>query len=124
MRSKDQYFKKDKKVKLITKTTTRNKYGQDIATYKYITDASIWAYAKQLTQSQELEARTYGDNETRLFVLNYRTDLKLYDFIEYRGSFYTITRLDTRDDYNSELFVYVRDADKGETPTDIQKATD
>ena len=121
---KNQYFKKDKKVKLITKTTTKNKYGVDITVYKYITDASLWAYARQLSQSQELEAKTYGDSENRFFVLNNRSDLKIYDYIEYRGKYYSITRLDTRDDYNGELFVYVKDVDKGDTPTDIQPAGD
>ncbi len=121
---KNQYFKKDKKVKLITKTTTKNKYGVDITVYKYITDASLWAYARQLSQSQELEAKTYGDSENRFFVLNNRSDLKIYDYIEYRGKYYSITRLDTRDDYNGELFVYVKDVDKGDKPTDIQPAGD
>ena len=119
---KNQYFKKDKKVKIITKTTTRDKYGQAITVYKYITDASLWAYARQLSQSQELEAKTYGDSENRFFVLNNRRDLKIYDYIEYRGKYYSITRLDTTDDYNGDLFVYVKDVDKGDTPTNIQPA--
>ena len=121
---KNQYFKKDKKVKIITKTTTRDKYGQAITVYKYITDASLWAYARQLSQSQELEAKTYGDSENRFFVLNNRSDLKIYDYIEYRGKYYSITRLDTTDDYNGDLFVYVKDVDKGDTPTNIQPAED
>lgn len=121
---KNQYFKKDKKVKIITKTTTKDKYGQAISVYKYITDASLWAYARQLSQSQELEAKTYGDSENRFFVLNNRSDLKIYDYIEYRGKYYSITRLDTTDDYNGDLFVYVKDVDKGDTPTNIQPAGD
>lgn len=121
---RNQYFKKDKKVKLITKTTTKDKYGQYITVYRYISDASIWAYAKQLSQSQELEAKTFGTDDKRLFVLNYRSDLKIYDYIEYNGTYYSITRLDTKDDYNGELFVYVKDVDKGDTPTNIQPAED
>lgn len=121
---RNQYFKKDKKVKLITKTTKKDKYGQTITVYKYISDASIWAYAKQLSQSQELEAKTFGTDDKRLFVLNYRSDLKIYDYIEYNGTYYSITRLDTKDDYNGELFVYVKDVDKGDTPTNIQPAED
>ena len=116
---KNQYFMKDKKVKLVTKTTEKNDYGVDMPIYRYITDNEIWAYAKQLSQSQEFEAAMHGHEEIRLFVLNYREDLKLYDFIEYRGEYFVITRLDTTDDYKGELFVYVKDADKGDTPTDI-----
>ena len=79
------YYKKDKKVKLITKSSTQDNYGNYISQYRYITNASIWAYAHQLSQSQTFEAATYGDDEIRLFVLNYRNDLKVYDYIEYKN---------------------------------------
>ncbi len=120
----DIYYKKDKKVKLITKSTTYDAYGNEIEAYKYITNRSVWAYTNQLSQSQTFEAATYGNDEIRIFVLNYRTDLKLYDYVEYKSKYYSITRVDTKDDYNTELFVYVRDCKKGETPKDIQPADD
>lgn len=119
---RNQYYKKDKKVKLIAKYSYQNAYGQYINGYKYISNNSFWAYATQLSQSQTFEAATYGDDETRFFVLNYRDDLKIYDFVEYKGKFYSITRLDTKDDYNGELFVYVKDAAKGDTPKNIEPA--
>ena len=117
------YFKKDKKVKLITKSSTQDNYGNYISVYRYITDSSIWAYTNQLSQSQVFEAATHGDDEIRLFVLNYRNDLKVYDYIEYKNKYYTITRVDTKDDYNTELFVYVKDCARGDTPHDIQPAS-
>ena len=119
---RNQYYKKDKKVKLITKSSTQNAYGSYVTTYKYISNSSFWAYATQLSQSQTFEAATYGDDETRFFVLNYRNDLKIYDYVEYRGKYYTITRLDTKDDYNGDLFIYVKDTARGDTPTNIQPA--
>ena len=121
---RNQYYKKDKKVKLITKSSKQNPYGQYIDSYKYISNKSFWAYATQLSQSQTFEAATYGDDENRFFVLNYRDDLKIYDFVEYKGKYYSITRLDTKDDYKGELFVYVKDAAKGDTPKDIEPADD
>ena len=78
----------------------------------------------QLSQSQTFEAATYGDDENRFFVLNYRDDLKIYDFVEYKGKYYSITRLDTKDDYKGELFVYVKDTARGDTPKDIEPADD
>lgn len=117
------YYKKDKKVKLITKSSTQNAYGAYTTVYRYISNSSFWAYATQLSQSQTFEAAQYGDDEVRLFVLNYRDDLKLYDFIEYKGKYYSITRLDTKDDYKTELFVYVKDCTKGDTPSNIQPAS-
>lgn len=118
------YYKKDKKVKLITKSTTYDAYGNEIEAYKYITNRSIWAYTNQLSQSQTFEAATYGNDEIRLFVLNYRNDLKVYDFIEYKNKYYTITRVDTKDDYKTELYVYVKDTAKGDTPSEIEPADD
>ena len=118
------YFKKDKKVKLVTKSYTTSSSGFQTATYKYISTRSFWAYTNQLSQDQTFQAAAYGDSETRLFVLNYRDDLKIYDFIEYKSKYYSITRLDTTDDYNGELFVYVKDAARGDTPSNIQPADD
>lgn len=118
------YFKKDKKVKLITRSSTQDRYGNYIDVYRYITNRTLWAYTNQLSQDQTFQAAAYGDSETRLFVLNYRDDLKIYDFVEYKGKYYSITRLDTTDDYNGELFVYVKDAARGDTPSDIEPADD
>lgn len=121
---KNQYYMKDKKVKLIKKYSRRDSIGQTIRGYKYITNKSVWAYARQLSQDQVFQAAAYSVAENRFFVLNYRSDLAVYDFIEYKGKFYTITRLDTKDDYNGELFVYVNDAPRGDTPSDIEPADD
>ena len=121
---RNQYYKKDKKVKLIKAVSTQNAYGQYVKSYKYVSNNSFWAYATQLSQSQTFEAATYGDDENRFFVLNYRDDLNLYDFVEYRGKYYSITRLDTKDDYNGDLFIYVKDAARGDTPNNIQPADD
>ena len=116
------YFKKDKKVKLIRKYNERDSMGFNVTTYKYITNQSLWAYATQLSQEQVFAAASYGEDEKRLFVLNYRNDLELYDIVEYKGKYYSITRLDTKDDYNGELFIYTKDTPRGDTPHDIQPA--
>lgn len=120
---KNQYFLKDKKVKLVTQTTGRDNWGNSTKIFKYLTDESLWAYTSQLSQSETFSASQYGNNEVRMFVLNFRNDLKLSDFVEYKNKYYSITRLDTKDDYNGELFVYVRDATTAEAPKNIQPAT-
>lgn len=113
---KGQYFKKDKKVKLIRRTAQSNAGGYAKTTYQYMTESAIWAYTRQLSQDQKYAAHAYMTEEERYFVLNYRNDLKLYDIVEYKGVFYSITRLDTENDYNTELFVYVEKAKPGDTP--------
>ena len=120
MRKDNMYFKKDKKVKLIKQREEQDEYGAPYTAYVYITPPDgIWAYAKQLSQQQIFECRQFGENETRLFVLNYRNDITLYDLVEYRGHYYSITRLDTKDDYRNELFVYAKDVPE-ETVGSIQ----
>jgi len=114
------YYKKDKKCRLIGSRSERDSIGQYITTYYYSTPGEIWCYANQLSQSQTFEASQYGEDETRIFVFNYREDIALYSFIEYKGKFYTVTRVDTKDDYKTELFVYVQDTPKGKTPKNIQ----
>ena len=115
----NQYYLKDKKIQLITKIIDKDYVELG---YKYIVDGYVWAYAKQLSQDQIYEARTHGEAENRLFVLNYRTDLKLYDFIAYKDKYYTITRIDTTDDYNTDMYIYTIDTPMGDTREDIQPA--
>ena len=119
------YFKKDKKVKLITKSTRiKTELGTLEDSYKYISNRSFWAYTSQLSLVDTFTAHVHGSDETRLFVLNYRSDLRIHDYIEYKEKYYTITRLDTTDDYNGELFIYVKDSPKGDMPENVQPADD
>lgn len=113
---KGQYFKKDKQVKLIRRYSRNTPAGYPNPRYQYMTPSPIWAYTRQLSQDQKYAAHAYMTEEDRYFVLNYRNDLKVYDLIEYKGTFYSITRLDTENDYNTELFVYVEQAKPGDTP--------
>jgi len=124
MRKRDKYYKKDKKVKIIRAYSELNALGQKSNGYRYITNQSLWAYANQLSQTQTFNAKAYGDEESYFFVLNYRTDLTIDDFIEYRGKYYNITRVDTTDDYNNDLYIYAKDAPKGHMPTKVKPATE
>ena len=104
------YFKKDKKAQIYQKHTGGyDAEGYPIGDYyKPIAPASLWCYARQLSQEQLYAAHAYWNDETRLFVFNYRDDVKQGDYILYRSAWYEISRIDTTEDYKSELFVYVR----------------
>ncbi|MBR0198082.1 MAG: head-tail adaptor protein [Kiritimatiellae bacterium] len=69
--------------------------------------AVCWCYSRQL--SQKLKAQ-FNTDETRLFILNYRDDIAVRDFIRYRLNWYEVTRVDTKDDYRTDLYVYAKDA--------------
>ena len=108
---KGQYFLKDKKAQ-IYQFHEGEKDADGFMTEDYYTPVSpvpLWCYAKQLSQEQLFAAMTYWNNETRLFVFNFRADIKQYDKILYKNAWYEVTRVDTTDDYNGELFVYVKD---------------
>jgi len=102
---KNQYFLKDKKCQPIKRVNGR-KY--------YMTPNPIWCFSKQLSHDYELEeSGIFVARGTRLFVLNnniinnkLNIILELKDFILYRKIFYELNRIDTKDDYNTDVFIY------------------
>lgn len=107
---KGQYFLKDKKAQIYKKHTGgKDADGFSVGDYYTpIAPVDLWCYTKQLSQDQLYAAHAYWDDETRLFVFNFRDDIKQYDVLYYKGGWYSVTRTDTTDDYNGELFVYVK----------------
>ncbi len=105
-----QYYKKDKKVRLARKV------GDG---WRYLLAGSQWAYSRQLSQEQQAVAGQIGTKETRLFVIGYKAGLRPYDWVSYRGAWYQVTRVDTQDDYRGEMYLYVREAPKGDRPRDV-----
>lgn len=114
---KNQYFLKDKKARIYVKqASTQDAEGYPIPGGWRPTSASdLWCYSKQLSQETVLVASQYGSEETRLFVFN-PTTVKQYDLILYRSTWYEVTRVDTTDDYNTDVFVYVKDCPTGSIP--------
>ena len=103
------YFLKDKKAEIFTRVNTRDSMGGKITYYTPISPAPLWCYAKQISANLFFTARAYAIDEKRLFVFNYNADIAVYKVIRYRGEWYEITRVDTDDDYNGDMFVYVKD---------------
>lgn len=113
---KNQYFLKDKKA-LIYAIYYSTKSGRTEKKYYYPrTSSEIWCYARQLSQETVYEARLHGEDESRLFVFNQGTTVELYDLILYRSKWYQVTRVDTTNDYNTDIFVYAKDAPIGVVP--------
>jgi len=99
------YFLKDKKAKVYKIDPTPHGVGEDDT---LILVGDLWCYAKQLNQNLVAEAGVvYANDESRLFVFNYNSDIDQGCFIKYRGEWFKATRVDTTDDYNDEMFVYV-----------------
>lgn len=102
------YYKKDKKAQIYVKQKgVQNEWGDWLDAYRPIAQNELWCYTKQLSQEQRYIASCLSQNEVRLFVFNYLADVKLYDLLKYKGEWYSITRVDHTDDYNTETFIYV-----------------
>lgn len=112
------YYKKDKKAQIYKKITIPNPGGKPKYGYVPRAESLLWCYATQLSQDDVFYAKTYGDSETRLFVFNYDPKVAFDQLVLYRNVWYQITRVDTNDDYNGELFVYVKNAIGGNIPSD------
>jgi len=105
------YFKKDKKAQIYKKISGE----ADLAGFKPndyyvpIAESELWCYTKQLSQEQLYNAHAYWNDEKRLFVFNYRSDIAQYDKLCYNGQWYEITRVDRTDDYLTDVYVYAKD---------------
>lgn len=117
--AKNIYYKKDKKAQIYKRVKGQvDEYGDVQDGYRPVAPSPLWCYTKQLTQQQKYIAQSMSVDETRLFVFNYRQGVELYDKVLYKGVWYEVTRVDTTDDYNGELFVYVNDCPRGSKPSD------
>lgn len=113
-----QYNLKDKKAQLYSRVSVSTPGLMPKTYYVAMTPAPTWCYTRQLSQSLTWEAAQYGDDETRLFVFNQGSPVTVYDYVYYRDKWYEVTRVDTTDDYNTDVFVYVKDAPIGGRPSE------
>jgi head-tail adaptor len=98
---------KDKKIIIYRRTVEKDSEGFGTAKYTPIHSGRLWAYARQLSAGEFLSGKAVWQSEEMLFVLNFRNDINPADcFIEYRGVFYNITRVDAFDGYKGDLRVY------------------
>jgi len=115
------YYKKDKKAMIYKKYGSYiDEYGDRVDRgYKAIAPSDLWCYTKQLSQDQKYIAQSLGVDEKRLFVFNYRNDVAVYDLLKYKNELFEVTRVDSPEDYNRELFVYVREVPRGLASVDL-----
>lgn len=107
-------FLKDKKAELFKRVSYQNRVGTILYRGQPLSSTPLWCYTHQLTGEILKTPLVVESKETRLFVFNFRADVKQGDFVCYRDKWYEITRVNTTADYNTDLFVYVRDSNKVE----------
>ena len=111
---------KDKKIAIYLETNVGKPGGMPVGGYKPIHPGRLWAYVRQLSQ-QELSFSS-GDytQETTLFEINWRRDLiTLQHYIEYRGIFYEIKRIDTFEGYKDAIKITASESLRQPDPDNI-----
>lgn len=114
---KNQYYLKDKTANIYKPVHVQERGLMPKTYYVKRKSSPQWCYARQLSQNTIFEAKAYGEDESRFFVFSSGTVVELYDLISYRDKWYKVTRVDTEDDYNTDVFVYAQDAPTGSVPT-------
>ena len=68
----------------------------------------VWAYFRQLSGKEIEMGISTKTNETVLFQIGYRADLKTTHVIKYNGILYFIMRVDVFEGYKSNLTIYAK----------------
>lgn len=116
---KGQYFKKDKKAQIYIRVEgEKDIYGvTQKGAYYPVGESLLWCYARQNYQRIGFTSGIAHINEEgRLFVFNNNVNIVQGAFVFYKEAWYTIIRVDTTDDYNGDMFVYVDDTPEGDIP--------
>ncbi|MBQ6739061.1 MAG: hypothetical protein IJQ57_11970 [Synergistaceae bacterium] len=112
------YFLKDKKAEIFEKVVTVDSIGARDLVYVPLFQNPVWVYARQVDADIFFRKEQYKIQETYFFVFNFYKNIKVGNAILYRDKWYEITRVDTDEDYNSDLFVYAKDI---KTPPNAEK---
>jgi SPP1 family predicted phage head-tail adaptor len=103
---------KDKKITIYTYSVIEDEDGYETAAYVPIHPGKLWAYVRQQSQSEYLAAMAVKVAEEMLFVVNWRSDLANGNvnglYIEYKGAWYDIQRIDTFEGYKDDLQIYAK----------------
>ena len=110
---------KDKKIKIYKKVLTEDDIGNQIAAYKPIHPGKLWAYVRQLSAKEYFAAAQVQNKEEMLFTVNWRPDIAPQMYIEYKGVWYDIKRVDTFEGYKENLHLYASQISEPPGPDEI-----
>ena len=97
---------KDKKITIYKKVITEDDWGNRISSYQPIHPGKLWAYVRQLSAKEYFAAAAVQNTEEMLFTVNWRPDITPQMYIEYKGVWYDIQRVDTFEGYKENLHLY------------------
>ena len=97
---------KDKKITIYKRVMTNDEWGNQIIKYQPIHPGKLWAYVRQLSATEYFAAAQVQNKEEMLFTVNWRPDITPKMYIEYKGVWYDIKRVDTFEGYKESLHLY------------------
>ena len=103
---------KDKKIEILGSINTAEPGDMPNEEWSPIHDGNLWAYVRQLSQSEYYAAKQVQIEEEMLFVINWRSDITESMMIRYKELYYNIKRIDTFEGYKNDLQVYATGGDQ------------
>ena len=97
---------KDKKITIYKKVIGEGDMGDQIVAYQPIHPGKLWAYVRQLSAKEYFAAAAVQNKEEMLFTVNWRADITPQMYVEYKGVWYDIQRVDTFEGYKENLHLY------------------
>lgn len=110
---------KDKKIIIYRYMTTENANGFEVSIYQPIHPGRLWAYVRQLSAKEYFAAAAVQSKEEVLFTVNWRADINPKMYIEYKGVWYDIKRVDTFEGYKENLHLYADQTLHPPNPSEI-----
>jgi len=110
---------KDKKITIYRTIITKDDWGNQITKYQPIHPGKLWAYVRQLSATEYFAAAQVQNKEEMLFTVNWRPDITPQMYIEYKGVWYNIQRVDTFEGYKENLHLYASQTLRPPDPDDI-----
>lgn len=110
---------KDKKIIIYTMDSYTDEIGNNLSAYQPIHPGKLWAYVRQLSAKEYHAAASTQNKEEMLFTVNWRPDVSPKMYIEYKGVWYDIQRVDTFEGYKENLHLYANQLLHPPSPGDI-----
>jgi len=110
---------KDKKITIYKRVMTNDEWGNQRTGYQPIHPGKLWAYVRQLSATEYFAAAAVQNKEEMLFTVNWRPDITPKMYIEYKGVWYDIKRVDTFEGYKENLHLYASQKLEQPDPKDI-----
>ena len=119
MQKRNGYYLKDKKAMIYKKRDVAEPGRMPKEKYVPIAYNPLWCYTSQLSEDRIYAAMGAGVDENRYFVFNHLDGVAVDDSLKYNGKWYTITRVDTENDYKGDTFIYCNDMSSPPSDSDV-----